>query len=171
MNEAAQAARPRLKLPEAQNGTGAAIDERQRAALAQKFRVKNSDKIEGMVAAIAGAVPPERPHREGIETAESTQRDRPETAKSSPPAKATAEPQKRPWTPFNPRIMVREFEMTDGRLITLHRADIRFATPLKSDPETATLAGIKTGANPMPLKLAYADFIQWWLEGRELGRK
>ena len=45
--------------------------------------------------------------------------------------------------------------MMDGRKFTLDRYSALWSTPLKEDPENATLVGIKGGKNPVPLKIKY----------------
>ncbi len=165
MNQAAQAARPRLKLPEAKNGAGA-VSEQQRAALAQKFRVKNSDKIESMVMAIAGTG---KPDAEPATASPAPAIEKPDTKASNEKPGAVAA-QRRQFQPFNPRLFVREFQFPDGRPIAIHRAGIRFATPARDDTEGATLVGLKDGATPCPLKVPYAEFMHWWFEGRELSK-
>jgi len=65
--------------------------------------------------------------------------------------------------PYDPAT-VREFQLIDGRPIALHRHGIRFATPLKEDPERATLVGIMAGKSPLPLSITYASFMAWWLK-------
>ena len=66
--------------------------------------------------------------------------------------------ERKPYDPTN----VREFTFPDGRQISLHRHTVRFATPLKSNPEQVTLVASKNGENPMPVAIAYADFMAWW---------
>ena len=81
------------------------------------------------------------------------------TAADTAPVKATPAPAaKRPYD----HTAIREFTFPDGRPISIHRHSIRFATPLKDDPEHATLVSTKEGASPMPLKVTYADFMAWW---------
>lgn len=80
---------------------------------------------------------------------------------------AATEPLKRPHAPFDPGRHVREFQFLDGRPISIHRAGVRFACPLKTDLEGATLVGLKEGASPCPLKIPYADFKAWWFQGKQ----
>jgi hypothetical protein len=75
-------------------------------------------------------------------------------------------PQKRPHAPFDPGKHVREFAFPDGRPISIHRHGVRFACPLKDDPENLTLVGLKDGEKPVPLRVSYADFKAWWVEDR-----
>jgi hypothetical protein len=77
-----------------------------------------------------------------------------------------SEPQKRPCEPYGPGTHAREFAFPDGRPILIHRHGVRFACPLKDDPENLTLAGLKDGDKPVPLRIPYADFKAWWIEDR-----
>jgi hypothetical protein len=55
-----------------------------------------------------------------------------------------------------------EFQFLDGgRPVLIHKHAVLFAAPLKEEPEIAVLAGVKAGRNPLPLRIAYADFL--WL--------
>jgi hypothetical protein len=76
------------------------------------------------------------------------------------PSPAPAKPA--PAAKRSGRDCIREFSFPDGRPITLHRDTIRFAAPLKTDPEHACLVASKDGASPMPLMVRYADFVAWW---------
>lgn len=69
-------------------------------------------------------------------------------------------PAKRPYDPTT----IREFQLTDGRPVALHRHSVRFATPLKDNPQNATLVAVREGEKPMPLAITYPNFImKWWL--------
>ena len=89
----------------------------------------------------------------------------PAPAPAPAPDPAPAAPVKPPATAVrrrpNPEI-IREFTFPDGRPITLHRDTVRFAAPLKTDPEHATLVASKDGASAMPLMVQYRDFCAWW---------
>jgi hypothetical protein len=77
------------------------------------------------------------------------------------------EPQKRPHAPEGPGKHVREFAFPDGRPILIHRHGVRFACPLKDDPENLTLVGLKDGDKPVPLRIPYVEFKAWWIEARK----
>src|ERR1700751_4187083 len=77
------------------------------------------------------------------------------TVETATPVSAS---QKRPHAPFDPGEHVREFAFPDGRPISIHRHGVRFACPLKHDPENLTLVGLKDGEKPVPLRIPYADF-------------
>ncbi len=79
-------------------------------------------------------------------------------APAKPAAKPAAETTKRHYD------NVREFQLTDGRPIAVHRHCIRWACPLKNDPDRATLVATKEGAGPMPMAITYTAFMSWWLE-------
>ena len=57
---------------------------------------------------------------------------------------------------------IREFAFPDGRKISIHRHSVCFATPFKEDPEHTTLVSAKGGLKPMPLAIAYPEFVAWW---------
>jgi len=80
---------------------------------------------------------------------------------SSPPG---TEAKKSPDGPFDLGWNVREFHLLDGRPISIHRRSVRFACPLKTNPEGATLVGLKEGVSACPLKIRYTEFKAWWLE-------
>ena len=81
----------------------------------------------------------------------------------TPVPAAAAEPIRRPALPYVGGL--REFSFPDGRKITIHRHGVYWATPLKDDPEAATMVGIKGGKNPVPLKIPYLEFLGWWQQG------
>ena len=61
--------------------------------------------------------------------------------------------------------LIREFEFPDGRKVAIHKHAVLFCTPLKDNPEKSTLVGVKGGDKPMPLNIAYVDFLGWWSVG------
>jgi len=86
-------------------------------------------------------------------------------------AKAVSEPQTAPQRrprgePYHVGQHVREFAFEDGRPIAIHRHAVRFACPLKDDPENLTLVGIKDTQRPCPLRVTYVEFVAWWKDPR-----
>ena len=77
------------------------------------------------------------------------------------PVARTSAPQRQP---FDHASFIREFAFPDGRKISIHRHSVYWAAPLKDDPEHATLVAVKGGEKPLPLMIAYADFVAWWKE-------
>ena len=49
--------------------------------------------------------------------------------------------------------------------VLIHKHAVLFAAPLKEEPEIAVLVGVKGGRNPLPLRIAYADFLAWLHSG------
>ena len=74
---------------------------------------------------------------------------------------ATTTPGKKPAASAPPKQDIREFTFPDGRLISIYRHGIWFATPWTEDAE-CTLAGVKGGKSPTPLKIPYEEFLGWW---------
>ena len=57
----------------------------------------------------------------------------------------------------------REFNLTDGRPITIVRHAVQFFAPLKDAPDTATIVSVKGGKSAVPLAISYAEFKAWWM--------
>jgi hypothetical protein len=77
--------------------------------------------------------------------------------------------QKRPAGNFDHAKAIREFHFLDGRAVSVHQHAVYWAVPLKDDPDNSTLVGVKGGEKPLPLRIAYPDFVLWWRAER--GRK
>jgi hypothetical protein len=78
---------------------------------------------------------------------------------------ADASPERRrfdkPKIPY--REQVRGFRMhDDDRELVLDRRQIAFAIPLKEEPETSTVIGLK-GSRPIVVTTPYPDIVKWWL--------
>jgi hypothetical protein len=90
----------------------------------------------------------------------------PETTKAPEAMAAKPAPKKsRPPRPSFEAVHaknIREFTFPDGRKVSLQRHAVNFATPFKEDPDHATLVAAKGGLRPMPLTIAYEDFVAWW---------
>jgi len=83
-------------------------------------------------------------------------------AKAKPNGDRAAPPATPPVTKPSGAALIREFQMMDGRPMALHKSVVQFAAPMQSNPERATIVGIKN-AKACPLKIPYADFLKWWL--------
>jgi hypothetical protein len=83
------------------------------------------------------------------------------------PGKPNGDPAPVPAKPSKPQrsdgaTAVREFQLLDGRPMALHKTVVMFAVPLQTDPEGATVVGIRN-AKACPLRVPYPEFLKWWL--------
>jgi hypothetical protein len=77
------------------------------------------------------------------------------------PARVTERRSDKSKIPY--REQVRGFRMhDDDRELILDRRQIAFAVPLKEEPATSTVIGLK-GSRPIVVTTPYADIVKWWL--------